>query len=146
MSLEYTAISEVCLALRTRRLARKVSRLYDQALRPIGLESSQFNILTAIGADMPTPLTDVAAALDLDPSTLSRTLKTLERRGLILSSGGRGRGGLRLSLTERGQDTMREAVQAWRSAQVTLTAALGEAELGRIIEALDRLEKATQRK
>lgn len=146
MSLEYTAITEVCLALRARRLSRKVSRLYDRALGPVGLDSSQFNILTAIGAAMPTPLTDVAATLDLDPSTLSRTLKTLEKRELVVSSGGRGRGGLHVSLSERGEDMMVEAMGAWKSVQAALTAALGEAELGRIMESFDRLEQATIRK
>jgi DNA-binding MarR family transcriptional regulator len=143
--MELSAIAEVCLALRARRLARKISRLYDLALGPVGLDSSQFNILTAIGAATPTPLTEVSALLDLDPSTLSRTIKVLEARGYIAVNGGRGRAGLSLALTERGQDVMAEAVGAWRQVQAKMTASLGEAEVGRIIEGFDRLEQATVR-
>jgi DNA-binding MarR family transcriptional regulator len=146
MSSEFMAIAEVCLALRTRRLARKVSRLYDQALSPLGLDSSQFNILTIIGAAMPAQLTDVGAMLDLDPSTLSRAIKALEMLGFVAVSGGRGRGGLLLDLSERGKDVMGEAIAAWKKVQAELTAALGEAEVGRIIEAFDQIEQTITRK
>jgi len=137
------SVAEVCLALRARRLARKISRLYDSAFASLGLDSSQFNILTVIGAGTPTPLTDVSSMLDLDPSTLSRTIKALEARGYIAVSGGRGRSGLSLALTERGQDVMAEAVGAWQRVQAKIALSLGEAEVGRIIESFDRLEQAT---
>ncbi len=141
--MELSAVAEVCLALRARRLARKVSRLYDSAFASLGLDSSQFNILTVIGAGTPTPLIDVSSVLDLDPSTLSRTIKVLEARGYISVSGGRGRSGLSLALTERGQDVMTEAVGAWQRVQAKIALSLGEAEVGRIIESFDRLEQAT---
>lgn len=137
-----SAIVEVCLALRARRLARRVSRHYDRALAGLGLDSSQFNVLCVIGAQAPIQLTEVAAILDLDPSTLSRTLKSLKNRGLITIDGGRGRGGLQLELTLRGEDVMIEALSAWTQAQSALTAALGEAGMGRVLEALDQLDRA----
>jgi DNA-binding MarR family transcriptional regulator len=139
------AIAEVCLALRVRRLSRRVSRYYDGALAQLGIDTSQFNILTVIGASAPVALIEVSEALDLDPSTLSRTLKTLRESGLVEAIGGRGRGGLVLSLTSSGQDLMAQAVGVWRAAQEKLSVAVGQADIGRIVEAFDRLDHAATR-
>ena len=139
-----TAIAEVCLALRVRRLARRVSRYYDRVLAPLGLDSSQFNILTVIGAAGPVALMELARMLDLDPSTLSRALKTLRVKGFISIIGGRGRGGLTLALTEPGEELMALSLAAWKSAQHGLVTALGAADIGRIVDSFDRLDQATK--
>jgi len=143
MSQALSAVVEVCLALRARRLARRVSRHYDRALTAQGLDISQFNVLCVIGAQAPAALTEVAAALDLDPSTLSRTLKTLRQQGLVAVAGGRGRGGLTLELTLRGEDVMAEALASWKQAQSGMSGLLGEAGMGRVLESLDQVERAT---
>lgn len=137
-----TAIAEVCLALRVRRLARRVSRYYDRALAPFGLDCSQFNILTVIGATGPVALMELARVLDLAPSTLSRALKTLKVKGLIVTVGGRGRGGLTLELTEAAEELMALSLTAWKSAQQGLVLAVGSADIGRILESFDRLDHA----
>lgn len=136
------AIAEVCLALRVRRLSRRVSRYYDAALSPLGIDTSQFNILAVIGATAPVAMIEVSKTLDLDPSTLSRTIKTLKEYGFVEAVGGRGRGGLVLALTPPGQELMAQAVGVWRAAQEKLSLAVGQADLGRIVEAFDRLERA----
>jgi DNA-binding MarR family transcriptional regulator len=144
MATEIAAIVEVCFALRTRRAARRVSRAYDRQLAPMGIDISQFNILTVIGARGPVSLSDVATALALDPSTLSRTLKPLRSNGLVQVEGRRGRGGLTLALSDRGWDVLVEATTVWRAVQARIAAALGESRVGAIIEALDRLDTAVQ--
>jgi len=141
MTADATAVTLVCLALRARRLARRISRHYDRALRAAGVDTSQFNALCMIAARGAIPVRGLAAALDLDPSTLSRTLKPLRQAGLILASGGRGRGGLTLELSARGQDTLGVALAAWRDAQSRLTARLGDAQTGRALDALELLEQ-----
>jgi hypothetical protein len=42
-------VRETCLAFRVRRLNRRVTRIYDAALRPRGLTIAQFNMLIALG-------------------------------------------------------------------------------------------------
>jgi DNA-binding MarR family transcriptional regulator len=140
MSHPLSGLVEVCLALRVRRFARKVSRHYDAALAKLNLDISQFNVLSVIGAASPITLSDVAASLALDRSTLSRTLKPLMARGFVTTEGGRGRSGLRLELSLRGEDVMGEALAAWKRAQGELAVSLGETEMGRLLEALDRAE------
>ena len=43
-------IAGECLAVRLRRLNREVTALYDEALRPLGLKTSQLNMLVMISA------------------------------------------------------------------------------------------------
>ena len=47
------AIGKACFALHARMTARLLSRVYDGALRPIGLKLPQFGILGAIGHGTP---------------------------------------------------------------------------------------------
>ena len=41
-------IGRQCLARRARLLSRVLSRIYDEALRPVGLKASQLTVLAAI--------------------------------------------------------------------------------------------------
>ncbi|MBL8644352.1 MAG: winged helix-turn-helix transcriptional regulator [Rhodospirillaceae bacterium] len=132
-------IIEVCLALHLRRATRRLTRLYDKALAPYGLDTSQFNLLSVIAALEAAPLTTVAEILDVDPSTLSRTLKPLKAQNLLQIKGGRGRGGLTIKLTLQGNDTYNAASTAWKSAQGQTTAIIGETQVGRLLDLLDNL-------
>ncbi len=49
------AVGERCICLHTRMAARAVTRAYDAALAPLGLEGTQFTLLAAI-AVRPDPL------------------------------------------------------------------------------------------
>ena len=76
-------VARECIAVRTRMLNRVVTRLYDDALRPLGLKVSQMNILVA-AAKMGTPQpADVCRRLHLDVSTLSRNVERMRARGWL---------------------------------------------------------------
>lgn len=141
MAVDPSTIVEVCLALHLRRASRRISRWFDAALAPHGLDISQFNLLSAVAALESAPLTTIAEILGVDPSTLSRTLKPLSRQNLVSITGGRGRGGLHLSLSLRGQDVFSAASQAWKATQSQIAQALGEAQASRVLENLDHLER-----
>ncbi len=141
MTIDPGTIAEVCLALHVRRAARRVNRRYDAALAPFGLDITQFNLLSVVAALGSAPLTTVAQILDVDRSTLSRTLKPLKAMSMIQVLGGKGRGGLTLSLTLQGSDVFNTALTAWKTAQGYITSVLGEAQIGRALEILEKLEQ-----
>lgn len=141
MALDPGTIIEVCLALHMRRAARRISRHFDAALAPHRLDISQLNLLCVIAALDEAPLPAVAAFLDVDRSTLSRTLKPLRTLGLVQVRGGRGRSGLVLSLSVRGLDAYTAATGAWKAAQSEIAMALGEARVGRTLETLEQLAR-----
>ncbi len=59
---------------------------------------------------------------------------------MLQTFGGRGRGGLMLSLTLHGADVLNSALTAWKSAQGYVASVLGEAQIGRTLEMLEKLE------
>ena len=110
-------MKDECLALRIRQLNRRVTRIYDAALRPHGVRSTQFNLLIALGLFDVIRASDLARALDLEKSTLSRNLKRLiERRWVTVGPGASG-ASQELRLTAAGRRIVERAVPAWRDAQ-----------------------------
>ncbi|WP_206107625.1 MarR family winged helix-turn-helix transcriptional regulator [Paludisphaera rhizosphaerae] len=131
-------ISEECLAGRIRILNRVVSGILDARLRPIGVRSSQFGILTVVAARGPLAPTDVCRIMHLDKSTLSRDLERLVAQGWIESTPGPGRG-RRLSITDAGLALLSKAKPAWDEAQTEVQQVLGESLAREVYKTVEQL-------
>lgn len=117
-------VGAACFALQTRMAARALTRRYDRALRPLGLGSPQFGILSAVALSLDMSETALADRLGLERTTLVRNLKLLERKGWVEPVGGAGRG-LRHRLTEDGRAALEAARPVWAAVQAEVEAALG---------------------
>ena len=98
-------------------VARPATRLYDDALRPFGLRTTQLSILSRLQDEGPLGLTQLAARLALERSTLTRDLAPLERRGLVRVGAGEDRRQRVAELTADGGATLAAAWPAWRGVQ-----------------------------
>jgi DNA-binding MarR family transcriptional regulator len=119
-------IASGCVALRVRRLGRVVTRIYDSALAPHGINVSQLNLLAAISIAEGARQVDLGRFLDVEKSTLSRDLRRMEDFGWIEStplSSGRGRA---VALTPAGARLLEEAQPAWEKAQKAARSQLGK--------------------
>jgi DNA-binding MarR family transcriptional regulator len=106
-----------CLGYRTRKLARTVTRLYNDRLRPLGLNLTEMNLLAAIAAQGAVQPARLGRAMALEKSTLSRNSSRLVERGWVeIRDHPDGRGVL-LALTARGNQMLLRAVPAWTKAQ-----------------------------
>src|SRR5688572_33481002 len=74
-------VRDHCLCLAAQRAARSLARRFDEALRPIGLTSGQFSLLMSLNRPRAPSMTEVAALLAMDRTTLTAHLTPLERRG-----------------------------------------------------------------
>lgn len=74
---------EVCSCSALRQATRHVSRLYDEALQPVGLSLNQHSILAKLERGGPMPIQDLAALLVMDRSTVGHLLRPLRKRDLI---------------------------------------------------------------
>ena len=110
-------VGRQCLARRARLLSRKLTRIYDDSLRPVGLTSSQLNILVAIAANPGARAAELHRRLELEQSSFSRNTGLMERRGWIEKQPTQGDRGRELVLTKEGSALLAEAVPLWRSAQ-----------------------------
>lgn len=109
--------SSVCLATRVRQLSRIITRVYDDALRPLGITASQFTLLTQLAQQDGITAVEIGFTLDIEKSTLSRNLKRLLALGLIIMDPPAGRRGRGLHLTAHGQAVLKDAYPVWQSAQ-----------------------------
>jgi DNA-binding MarR family transcriptional regulator len=116
-----------CLCAQTRRVDRLFNRIYDDALRPLGINTMQKSLLTNIrrspdGADF----AELSERLAMDRSTLTRNLSTLENAGLVsVVPHEHDRRKRVVSLTETGRQTETASISLWRDAQERVIDALG---------------------
>lgn len=135
----YTTITSECAAGRVLRAARAVTRLYDEALRPVELTITQFGLMNAIGRFEPDSISDLAEIMSNDRTTVSRNLKPLEKAGLVFR-GGEGEGRRRrLLLTTLGQEQLQKALPLWRAAQARVAAVLDEDDRKHLYSGLSKL-------
>ena len=118
-------VRDTCLCLHAQRAARTLSRLFDDALRPVGLTSGQFSLLNALNRPDPPSIAPVARLLAMDRTTLTAALKPLERDGLVLiEKDPTDRRNRRLHLTDRGLQVLASAVPIWRQLHAAIEAGL----------------------
>jgi DNA-binding MarR family transcriptional regulator len=113
-----------CACASLRRAARAVTQSYEAELQSAGLRATQFTLLQALertGACVQGALGELLA---LDPTTLSRTLRPLERAGWIRAAPGLDRREVRWTLTAAGRRRFSRALPAWERAQARLRARL----------------------
>jgi DNA-binding MarR family transcriptional regulator len=78
-------IAANCACMKARQTSRVLTRIYDEHLRPLGLQTSQLTVLIAIGnfSERGAPFGRLADAIGMERSTLTRNLAPLERDGLL---------------------------------------------------------------
>ncbi len=128
-------VASQCIAVRVRLLNRVVTRIYDEALRPLGLKVSQMNVLVAAGMLGVARPGDVCERLCLEASTLSRNLERLRAQGWIESLPGADAREQPFRLTQSGKRLLERARPKWDAAQARVERLLGRAALERIGEA-----------
>jgi DNA-binding MarR family transcriptional regulator len=69
---------EICNCAALRQVARRVTKIYDDALAPSGLGVNQFSILARLGLVGPSTIQDLARLLVMDRSTLGHLLRPLD--------------------------------------------------------------------
>jgi DNA-binding MarR family transcriptional regulator len=112
-----------CFALQARKTANLLARVYNSALEPLGLEISQFSTLSAVALERADSITELAGALGVERSTLTRNLKVLARDGLIVRSAHEGRRST-YRLTAKGRRLLLKALPLWNEVQGRFSAAL----------------------
>jgi DNA-binding MarR family transcriptional regulator len=127
-----------CTALR--KATRRVSQLYDSALEPCGLRTTQRAILNHIARAGTPPLGELAEALVMDRGALTHNLKPLERDGLVdISVDPDDRRNRLVGLTAAGRAKLAESEPLWKRAQQRFEAGFGAAKSASLRKALEYL-------
>ncbi|WP_295537509.1 MarR family winged helix-turn-helix transcriptional regulator [uncultured Pseudacidovorax sp.] len=114
-----------CTNFKLRQLGRRVSRLYDAELAQVGLKTTQYSLLSHVLKLGPLRPVDLARAMGLTASTLTRNLQPLMAAGWITQADGPDARSRLLHITDAGREKRAEAQRRWRAAQEQLNALLG---------------------
>ena len=123
-----------CGCANLRRAARVITRLYDAALRPSGLGVAQFTLLQALNTVPGMSQKQLASVLEIDSTTLTRTLEPLRRSGWLRSTAGEDRRETHLALTAAGKRAYTRALPFWERAQGEFARALGAESWNRLMD------------
>jgi DNA-binding MarR family transcriptional regulator len=118
-----------CFATSVRKASRRLAQLYDDALAPTGLRSTQFSILAEL-ATRPAPptLTELAHATVSDRSSLGHALRPLVRDGYVaLRRGEADRRTQHIVLTAGGRSKFCAGLTHWQTAQRAFVSLYGDA-------------------
>jgi DNA-binding MarR family transcriptional regulator len=120
-------IARNCLLTRTRQISRVLTAIYDEALRPFGINASQFSLLVLIVELGPICRADLGRKNHHGRSTLTRNLQLLISQEWVLEGATESNGRSRpLSLTGQGKTLLRNAASAWSTAQSGARSLVGE--------------------
>jgi DNA-binding MarR family transcriptional regulator len=128
-----------CTCFNLRKAARRVTSVYDAALKSSGLKVTQMTLLTAIRVLEPVTIKRLAKAIVMDRTTLSRNVSLLNRKGLIDVEPGDDLRTRKLSLTEQGHSALVAAFPLWRKAQGEIVKELGEARWTSLLKGISDL-------
>ena len=111
--------------MKLRQLMRRVAQRYDAEVGKTGLKGTQYSLLSHVLTLGPVRPGDLARAMTIDASTLTRNLRPLIDGGWVtLDAGADGRSRL-VSITPAGREKRQEAQRRWRSAQESINQTLG---------------------
>jgi DNA-binding MarR family transcriptional regulator len=114
-----------CTNLKLRQLMRRVAQRYDAEVGQVGLKGTQYSLLSYVIKLGPIRPVDLAEAMNVDASTLSRNLKPLIAAGWVTQDAGADARSRLVQATDAGREKRAEAQRRWRVAQEGLNAALG---------------------
>ncbi len=102
-----------------------MTRWYALELEDSGIRSTQFTLLVGIAKNQPVAMGDLADVLMIDPTTLTRSLRLLEKEGLIKISVRSARRQRFLNVTRKGEQALRRSLPAWRKAHAQFVSTVG---------------------
>ena len=114
-----------CTNLRLRRVSRLVSRHYDAHVAASGLKTTQYSLLSHVMHLGPLRPVDLARAMNIEASTLTRNMKPLVASGWLTQGEGADARSRLIAITDAGRAKRAEAQAHWRRAQTGLIELLG---------------------
>ena len=124
----------VCVGNNLRKISRAVTQAYDEALRPSGVTVAQFSTLGTLHESGPLSINQLAAAMDLDRTTLARNVKIMARDELVeIKPSAQDKRVKEIHLTRNGQLALETAAPLWLQVQTRFVNGLGQDQLAMLM-------------
>jgi DNA-binding MarR family transcriptional regulator len=135
---ETKRIEGLCVGGCVRKLNRMVTAIYDGALASTGLKTSQFTVLVAVANREKARPAELTKLLQMDESTLCRSVRRMCARGWLRLEREDRRSHL-IEVTDKGQTLIRNCLPAWQQAQKEVSQRLGTDNVASLRSALCEL-------
>lgn len=128
-----------CYCINLRNASNTIAKIYDQYLSAYNLTIRQYSLLINIHRLGNANMTTLAAATNLDRTSLVRMLRPLIERNLVENTAPKGKRDRNLQLTEIGSILLTNAQSSWQNAQHEIEIKLGQDNIDRLQEILKLL-------
>jgi len=126
----------LCPAFNIRAASRVITQLFDEILKPTGLQITQFAVLVGVvSLDSPS-INQLAKGLVMDRTTLTRNLKPLEKDGLIKITSGDDKRTHFVKITPKGKSAMEKTLPYWEKARTVVSEEFGQKHLDGLLKDL----------
>jgi DNA-binding MarR family transcriptional regulator len=134
----------LCVCFQLRKASRAITKLYDAALLPSGIRSTQFALLVAIAKKDRITISSLGKLLVIDTTTLSRSLRKLEKAKYIkIIEGADGRERL-VRLSPNGVAVLQKSLPYWKKIQDQVVSELIRPNWGKIQKSLDKIKTVAE--
>jgi len=130
---------DACNCFYLRRAARLITRQYAETMKPAGLNTGQYTVLACLSHRDSLTITELAAMMGLERTSLSRALRPMEKDQLVSLSPEESQRCRYVTLTAKGKSAYEKALPYWNKAQQDFSEQLGSEE----VEVLRKLLKRT---
>ena len=115
-----------CYSTTIRSATRKVTGMYDAALKPAGINIAQLALLRRLSDETALSVEDLAQSAELERSTAARNVRLLEKQGLVsIGKSDSDRRAVTILLTPHGVETRHRSEPLWEQAQRDFEAKVG---------------------
>jgi DNA-binding MarR family transcriptional regulator len=142
--MDLKSLIKECACLKVRTAARAVTRVYDDALRPVGLRGTQLSVLIAVAYGEAVSIASMSRLLGMDRSTLTRNLRPLEEKGLVILGPESRHRSRTLTITSKGEQLVGKALPIWEKTQEKLRNELPKGHWTNLHAELDQVIKSAE--
>lgn len=132
-------IKSKCHCINFRRASNRISNFYDSMLKPIDLSVNQYSLLVNLRRLEKSNIITLANYVDLERTTLVRTLKPLIKKGFIQDIALEGKRDRELTLTTKGIEVVEQGKILWGKAQNEIENRIGKENLKLLYEILEKI-------
>ena len=135
----------MCTLDHLRKATRAVALITDAALAPVQLKSTQFSLLVTLDKCGDIALGQLAKVLVMERTTLTRNIKPLIAKGLVIRKIEQDKRLRILSITKQGKLALQMAQPLWREAQLNLVEKFGTGRWSDLLDDLNFLTREAQK-
>lgn len=128
-----------CTCFNLRKASRVITQIFDRALRPAGLRGTQFSILAVLSAAGSVTISGLSNMLFMDRTSLTRSLRPMEKAGLVRIEQGEDLRNKMVSVTPKGEKAFAKTFASWEKAQNRIIEKLGRERFNSMIRDLQEI-------